>query len=120
MKIEIGIGFRGHLYYTNGSSRSIDTNRKIPVFMSRTVWLLKKANPLDWTIPEPFYPSALPAALSWFLFVLVILGTATLTKAVAKRSSLKLALLLSIPVALGLLVLSAFIGMIITFFIHDI
>lgn len=52
--------------------------------------------------------------------MLVILGTTILTKVIANRKGLQFGLLASIPIGFGLLILSVIIGIIITFFIHDV
>lgn len=74
---------------------------------------------MDWSIPQTFYPIALPVAAQWLLFGLACLGTAAGIRHAIKGGGTRRGLVLAIPIAFGMLLASMVVGMVVTFFVHD-
>lgn len=74
---------------------------------------------MDWTIPQTFYPSALPASVAWLLFGLVCLGTIAGAHLVITKKGLRTGILLAVPIAVVLLLVSMVASMVLAFFVHD-
>jgi hypothetical protein len=74
---------------------------------------------VDWTIPNTFYPRALPGWISWVLFLAAIGGGWVLGLRVARRHGWSPGVLVFLASTGVLLIASVIIGMVITFFVHD-
>jgi hypothetical protein len=74
---------------------------------------------MDWSIPQTFYPIALPASLQWLLFAMVIVTTALWVSRVVRHRGWRVGFLVLAPIILLTLLVSMAISMLLTFFIHD-
>ena len=74
---------------------------------------------MDWSIPQTFYPIALPAPLQWLLFILAIAVTALWVARVVRFQGWRVGFLLLPPIALLSMLASMLVSMVLTFFIHD-
>jgi len=74
---------------------------------------------MDLTIPYTFYPTALPHQIAWLLFCMAITASVVTCTVIGKTTRVWIGLVTFIPILIGLLMLTMFFSMVITFFIHD-
>jgi len=74
---------------------------------------------MDWTFPHTLYPSALPSAVVWLLFLSSCLLSAILLERIHDKATPKRTILLALPVCVGVLIVSILLGVALTFFLHD-
>ena len=75
---------------------------------------------MDLTIPYTFYPSALPAWISWTLFLLATVGATTIGVARGWKRGWIAGLGTGTASLVALLAATMLASMVITFFVHDI
>ena len=75
---------------------------------------------MDLTIPHTLYPSALPAAIAWCLFLAAVVGASAASAMFVRAKRPVVAAVVFFPVLLALLVFSVIVSVVITFFLHDI
>lgn len=75
---------------------------------------------MDWSIPQTFYPSALPGPVTWALFLLALSVAGGASWMTARRRGWKIALLLLGPITACTVFASMIVSMVLAFFVHDV